>query len=94
MPALEKRYTQKIYSRLHGYREFADLATWIDWYTVHPSIFLMLLALFLFQRVVIKRKIGSRLLNVTSDVWQNLNKELLNKLMGDFEADVSKDKIG
>ena len=67
------------------------LSSWVEWYAAHPSIFLLLLGLFLFKRIVVKKKIESRLLNVARDVWQNLNKELLNKIMGDSKADVSRD---
>lgn len=70
------------------------LSTWIEWYATHPSIFLILFGFFLFQRIVVKRKLESRLLNIASDMWQNLNKELLRKLMGDFNADVSRDTRG
>jgi len=67
------------------------LSSWVEWYAAHPSIFLLLLGLFLFKRIVVKKKIESRLLSVARDVWQNLNKELLNKIMGDSKADVSRD---
>jgi len=67
------------------------LSSWVEWYAAHPSLFLLLLGLFLFKRIVVKKKIENRLLNVARDVWQNLNKELLSKLMGDSKADVSKD---
>jgi len=67
------------------------ISSWVEWYAAHPSIFILLLGLFLFKRIVVKKKIESRLLNVARDVWQNLNKELLNKIMGDSKADVSRD---
>ena len=57
------------------------LSSIIDWYVAHSLLFLVLLGVLLFQRVVWKKKIETRLSSIASDMWQNLNELLLSNIM-------------
>ena len=67
------------------------LSPLVEWYVMHPLLFLGLLVILLLLRVAWKRSIENHLSIVASDMWKNLNENLLRRVMGDSTANVALD---
>ena len=63
---------------------------YVLWFSTHSLLFVIILACFVLLRFM-KKRLESRLSNVASDMWQNLNKELLGKLIGNLRVTLTKD---